>query len=182
MNRQIRPSVLAMAVACSLALACSKESATPTGLSPVDKVLASRSDEGLIRGNGQAGAMASAMACATHVNVANSGVFGPAGGTLTFGTSRLIIPPGALRDTVTISATVPDGDASRVEFQPHGLEFFKAAGLQLDVTGCAVSDVPDVVYLSETGEIVERIPAVYDPRWHTIAASIWHFSGYAIAF
>ena len=70
------------------------------------------------------------------------------------------------------------------EFEPHGLQFAKPAGLQLDTAGCSVDDqvAPNVVYLSETGEILETIEAVYDPRWHTIAATIWHFSGYAIAF
>ncbi|MEO5868727.1 MAG: hypothetical protein ABIT91_02630 [Gemmatimonadaceae bacterium] len=141
--------------------------------------MASRDGNGIARKSEHSNAT-----CATRVSASNSGVFGPAGGTLAFGTSRLIIPPGALRDTVTISATISDGNANRVELEPHGLVFFKAAGLQLDTAGCDMADgpAPNVVYLSETGEIIETIEAVYDPRWHTIAASIWHFSGYAIAF
>ncbi len=171
--------MLAMAVACTLAAACGNEAATATGFTSPLTATSSRSGSSIARGSER-----SSATCSTRITASNSGVFGPAGGTLTFGTSRLIIPPGALSDTVTISATIPDGDAARVELQPHGLEFAKAAGLQIDTMGCAVDDgvAPNVVYLSESGEVMETIEAVYDPRWHTIAASIWHFSGYAIAF
>lgn len=178
-THKIRPSALPLALACSFALACANESATPTGL--VSPPVASLSRSGIEAKDRE---RSSKTSCTTRLTAVDSGVFGPAGGTLAFGTSRLIIPPGALRDTVTISATIPAGDANRVELRPHGLVFFKAAGLQLDVAGCAMDDevAPNVVYLSETGEVLETIYAVYDPRWHTIAASIWHFSGYAIAF
>lgn len=122
--------------------------------------------------------------CATHVTVSGAGVFGPAGGTLIFGTSRLIIPGGALADTVTITATSLGGEWSRVELQPHGLQFAKPAGLLLDTSGCAIDaqNAPDIVYLNEFGEVIEVIKAIFDPRWQTIAAPIAHFSGYAIAF
>lgn len=125
-----------------------------------------------------------AASCSPHGGVQSSGVFGPAGGTLFFGGSRLIIPGGALRDTVTISATIPEGSSSRVEFAPSGLRFYKPAGLILSTAGCVLADpnVPNVVYLSEDGDILEIIAAVFDPHWKTIAAPIQHFSGYAIAF
>ena len=170
--------VVAIALACSIVTACSGESSQQNAPTSPHPTSASR-DAIAPKGKG----VSSATLCATHINSVNSGVFGPSGGTLTFGTSRLIIPGGALRDTVTITATIPNGDVSRVEFQPHGLQFAKAAGLQLDTDGCAIDEqAPNVVYLSETGEVLETIDAVYDPRWHTIAATIWHFSGYAIAF
>lgn len=122
--------------------------------------------------------------CAPRLAVSNAGIFGAKGGTLIFGASRLIIPGGALRSPVLITATVPANAPSRVEFQPEGLQFFKAAGLQLDASGCNIGGggVPNVVYLSPTGVVLETIQAVYDPVWHTIAAPISHFSGYAIAF
>jgi hypothetical protein len=114
----------------------------------------------------------------------NSGVFGPAGGTLVFGNSRLVIPGGALHDTVTISATIPADSSSTVEFQPHGLQFSKPAGLILSGADCSLPEgvVPSVVYLGSAGEVLEVIDAIYDPHWKTAAAPIGHFSGYAIAF
>jgi hypothetical protein len=122
--------------------------------------------------------------CSPHGAVSASGVFGPAGGTLLFGNSRLIIPGGALRDTVTISATIPEGRSSSVEFAPHGLQFMKSAGLVLSAASCELANplAPAVVYLAPDGTVLEYIEAVYDPRWRTIAAPIDHFSGYAIAF
>lgn len=167
--------------------ACAGDAAT---VSPLSAPATNSQDigflkRGLTKPNANAAERAFAgTACATHITSTDSGVFGPAGGTLVFGTSRLIIPGGALKDTVTISATSLGGETSRVEFQPHGLEFAKSAGLLLDTSGCAIDEqnAPNVVYLSESGEILEFIRAVFDPHWHTFAAPIDHFSGYAIAF
>ncbi|MEO8623292.1 MAG: hypothetical protein ABI625_19605 [bacterium] len=174
--------VACLAATLATALACGGDQASQSPLAPVGGSSALRG--GIASARGNSGQSYHATTCSTQKTVNASGVFGPAGGTLTFGSSRLIIPGGALQDTVTISATIPDGDESHVEFQPHGLQFAKPAGLLLGVEGCAIDEsaVPDVVYLSESGEILELIPAVYDPHWHTFAASIWHFSGYAIAF
>jgi hypothetical protein len=124
------------------------------------------------------------VACKASRVAARSGVFGPAGGTLVFGESRLIIPGGALRDTVTITATPLDDGTSTVQFQPQGLRFYKPAGLVLDAADCLLPDdgAPSIVYLGDAGEVLETIPARYDPHWKAVAAPIVHFSGYAIAF
>lgn len=106
---------------------------------------------------------------------------GPSGGELDIGPHRLIIPPGALLQTTEISGTVrEDTPTPTVDFQPHGLQFKKPAGLILDASNC--TDVPDVVYLNEIDGPSDPILAVYSNWWHTIAAPINHFSGYAVAF
>lgn len=166
--------------------ACAGDAGT---VSPLSAPASSSQDLGFLK-RGFAKPLANAerafsgTTCATHVTVSGSGVFGPAGGTLVFGTSRLIIPGGALTDTVTITATSLGGEWNRVELQPHGLQFAKSAGLLLDTSGCAIDaqHAPDVVYLDEFGAVIEVIWAIFDPRWQTIAAPINHFSGYAIAF
>jgi len=172
-GRHLASLLLTAAVSATLA-GCAGDQASP--IAPI------RASE--LRGQVPLARAANARGCQTQIASTDVGVFGPQGGTLTFGTSSLIIPAGALLDTVTISATIPDGDASRVEFRPQGLQFQKPAGLLLDTSGCTYDSTvaPSVVYLSETGEILEVIPAVYDPHWRTIAAPIAHFSGYAIAF
>ncbi len=174
-GRNFASLLLTTTVCCSVLVGC----AASDMASPLAPATPSQ-----LRGQFPLARIANARGCQTHVASTDSGVFGPQGGTLTFGTSLLIIPAGALQDTVTISATVPEGDASRVEFRPQGLQFMKPAGLLLDTSGCSYGDTvaPSVVYLSESGAILETIPAVYDPHWHTIAAPIQHFSGYAIAF
>jgi hypothetical protein len=124
------------------------------------------------------------VACKASRVVVEAGVFGPAGGTLIFGDSRLIIPGGALHDTVTITATRLNDGTSTVQFHPEGLHFYKPAGLVLDGANCMLPDdgAPSIVYLGDHGEVLETIPARYDPHWKSVAAPIVHFSGYAIAF
>ena len=184
-GKHIVPSLLAATLACGVLQACAGDTASLSPLAPSS----ASSDRGGDQADNDSDDEDSdrkfmPAKCETRRTARAFGVFGPQGGTLLFGTSRLIIPAGALRDTVTISATIPDSDNSRVEFRPSGLRFAKAAGLLLDTSGCSLDGklAPDVVYLSESGEVLETIPATYNPRWKTIAAAIWHFSGYAIAF
>ena len=122
--------------------------------------------------------------CDVRDPIVSSGVFGPAGGTLIIGASRLIIPGGALRDTVTITGTARGDSTSTVDFAPDGLRFNKPAGLVLDGTGCDLdeSSAPSVVNIAADGTILETLEATYDPHWKAVAAPIEHFSGYAIAF
>ena len=181
-ERKFVLSLLAATLAGGGLLACGGDPASPSPLAPASAASSDRRGDETEREN--SGRSFHATNCETRRTANGSGVFGPQGGTLIFGTSRLIIPGGALRDTVTITATIPDGDNRRVEFRPQGLQFAKPAGLLLDTSGCSMDGplAPNVVYLSESGEVLETIPAIYDPHWHTIAAPIWHFSGYAIAF
>ena len=179
-GRKVVPIAVAT-LACATLLACGAERAPGIALTAPGSAASSRDADSDTEDSPERAFHATTCKSTRLAN--GSGVFGPGGGTLVFGTSRLIIPGGALRDTVTISATIPDGNANRVEFRPTGLRFAKAAGLLLDTSGCDITTpAPNVVYLSESGAVLETIVAVYDPHWHTIAAAIWHFSGYAIAF
>lgn len=183
MIKLVRSALAAMLVVIA-PLACSGDD-TSSPLAPPDlsSRAASPAKLGFAGPRGKSGKVFKPTVCSTQTVANGSGVFGPGGGTLVFGTSSLIIPGGALRDTVTISAIVVDTTTSRVELLPHGLQFEKPVGLLLDTSGCVINETaPTVVYLSESGEILETIPAVYDPHWKTIAAPLNHFSGYAIAF
>jgi len=189
---------LAFTLAAVTLAACGRDAAAPaitgvTGIAAPTSSSASSRDRELLRPwQREAGGMTAgnwqqvfkASTCAPHGASQASGRFGPGGGTLLFGNSRLIIPGGALRDTVTISAVIPEGTSTNVEFAPHGLQFAKPAGLILSTESCEISNplAPSVVYLSPDGDVLEYIQAVFDPHWKTIAAPIDHFSGYAIAF
>lgn len=183
-GKHIVPSLLAATLACGVLQACAGDSASLSPLAPSSASSHRGGDDVGNDSDDDSDRKFIPAKCETRRTARAFGVFGPQGGTLLFGTSRLIIPAGALRDTVTISATIPDSDNSRVEFRPSGLRFAKAAGLLLDTSGCSLDGklAPDVVYLSESGAVLETITATYSPRWKTIAAAIWHFSGYAIAF
>src|SRR6202011_4926558 len=98
------------------------------------------------RGNAY-GRPAQPVVCTDRKAAVESGVFGPSGGTLIFGDSRLIIPGGALREDVTITATTIGGSSSQVNFEPHGLRFQKPVGLALGSAGCAIPEdaMPNIV-------------------------------------
>jgi hypothetical protein len=126
--------------------------------------------------NGQGGL----LGCTPRDAQYGTAAIGPSGGELDVGPNRLIIPPGALTETVQISGTTPDDGTPAIFFEPHGLQFNKSAGLIMDVTNCL--DVPPVIYINEIGVLSDPIPAVYSTWWHTVAAPIDHFSGYLVGF
>jgi hypothetical protein len=120
--------------------------------------------------------------CDPRPALVSRGVFGPAGGTLVIGGSRLLIPAGALSVTVPIEASTPGDSTSEVDFKPHGLKFAKAATLVLQGDGCNVGELPPrIVYIGPNGGVQQTIPATRD-AYNNVIAPIAHFSGYAIAF
>lgn len=123
---------------------------------------------------------AACVAATTPVTAAR--VFDRRGGTLHFGESRLVIPPGALHEPVRISATTRGDAAATVDFQPEGLRFHRPAVLALDATGCNLpaNAASAVVYIGADGEVLETIAATFNWRWREVVAPIVHFSGYAI--
>lgn len=109
---------------------------------------------------------------------------GTAGGVLTFGKSSLTIPKGALSTTTQISATITLGSSVTVDFQPHGLQFAKAATIKADFTGCTVpSSSPglNVYYLTSTGGIAQSMPSAKASST-VVQALTDHFSGYAVSW
>jgi hypothetical protein len=131
----------------------------------------------------QAGGNNQVAQCDPRPALATRGIFGPAGGTLVIGGSRLIIPAGALSVSVPIEATTPGGSTSEVDFKPHGLKFSKSATLVLEAGGCNISDnvPPHILYIGPNGTVQQTISATRDAQ-DNIVAPIAHFSGYAIAF
>jgi hypothetical protein len=108
-------------------------------------------------------------------------VIGPDGGTLRLGPNALFVPPGALAEPVTISATVADTVAA-ITFEPEGLQFSRPVIVELDTRGCAVSDEqhPVLLYLDDDGEARETIRGYLDERKQRFYAPVVHFSVYAI--
>ena len=103
---------------------------------------------------------------------------------LAVGKSRLIVPAGALDDTVTITATRLGDGTSTIRFEPEGLRFRKRVRLVLSGANCALprEGTASIVYLGPDGSILETLPGDFNPDRKTVAAAIEHFSGYAIAF
>jgi hypothetical protein len=122
------------------------------------------------------------LACAHGTAATASATIGPAGGRIAVDGNVLLIPGGALEEEVVITATVPADDIAAVEFAPSGLRFRKPASMVLSAEGCeAPASAPAAAYLDDSGTIIERIDAVWHPRWKALVAPITHFSSYAIA-
>jgi hypothetical protein len=118
------------------------------------------------------------LQCSVATTLTGSAVIGPNGGVLDVGPHRLIVPPGALTTTRTLSATVPAGNSIQIQFAPEGLHFQKPAGLILDASSCG--SVPNAVYIDEIGGENEHLTAIFSNWWHVIAVPLDHFSLYAI--
>lgn len=111
------------------------------------------------------------VACERRDVAADSALIGPSGGTLRVGANELVVPPGALIETVMLRGDVPADTVASIRLFPEGLEFRKPAGLVLDTEGCAdPGSAPKVLYLDEAGNVLEEIDAYYSPWWHRVAA------------
>jgi hypothetical protein len=121
---------------------------------------------------------------ADSVAKTGSNTIGVLGGTVVFGNNTLIVPPGALLQRTTITATeAGDGHVS-AQFQPEGLHFILPAVLTLSYSQCATAPSPSaqIVYLqSLLGELLDILPTKLDLGLKSISAPIWHFSVYAVA-
>lgn len=118
------------------------------------------------------------LTCAIDTALHGTATIGSQGGILYVGRNMLIVPAGALTQTVRMSGTVDAGNSFKITFEPHGLQFKKPAGLVLDATSC--DSAPNIVYLDEQGGIAERITAIFSNWWHRVAAPLDHFSVYML--
>ena len=122
------------------------------------------------------------VCAADTVAVSDTATIGLLGGTINFGPHSLMIPPGALLQPTTITATMPaDGHLTAV-LQPEGLRFLVPATLTLGYGQCnpQPSNSLSVVYLNgPLGQILEWLPSILHLDSHTVSALIGHFSVYA---
>ncbi len=123
------------------------------------------------------------LACDTHDSASASATLGPAGGTIQVGGDRLVVPGGALTTSTLITATIPADTLADIHFAPHGLHFNKPVILVLSTTGCNVGSASPsyVVYLDNSGNVLETLDATFNGGSHTVTTRIHHFSSYAIA-
>ena len=108
---------------------------------------------------------------------------GKSGGTLKFGKSELKIPSGALSADTQISATITFGAGVDVDFQPHGLQFAKAAELKVDWTGCtAPAGSPiNMYYTDAAGYITQVMPSAKSSATQSRMLTD-HFSGFTVSW
>ena len=125
------------------------------------------------------------LSCKPMPAATATATIGPAGGTINVGPHSLVIPPGALEEAVTITATAPSDSVNRVEFQPQGVEFEKAAALTMSYANCNLlgSLVPkQIVYTDNALDILEYLLS-FDDLWKKqVTGQLHHFSSYAVAW
>ncbi len=123
------------------------------------------------------------LVCSAHDSASVSVWVGTSGASIQVGNDRLIIPGGALSDSVLITATVPADTLADIHFEPHGLQFSKAVVLVLSASGCDLGEQTPghVDYLDNDGHVLETLDGTFNGGSHTVTTKIHHFSSYAIA-
>ena len=123
------------------------------------------------------------LPCAVTTDQWNTANIGPNGGRLNVGPHSLVIPRGALTRQTQISAHAVRGNHVRVEFSPSGLQFSTPATLTLSYGVCAPKNKPvQVVYLKDDQHVSETEPSKDSRLTKSVAATIKHFSSYAVAY
>jgi hypothetical protein len=123
------------------------------------------------------------LTCSTQPYAQTTVVVGPAGGTITVGAHKLVIPAGALSARVTITAEQVSGTVNSVRFKPDGLQFAKPATLTLSYGNCLLSPLrKQVVYTDERLRILDVMSSLDLWPSKSVSGVINHFSRYAVAY
>ena len=121
---------------------------------------------------------------------------GPEGGELEVGRNWLVIPQGALRDPVSISAVAPSDTVAMVRFRPEGLRFLSTALLVLTYDNCRIPRpaTPRIALVTDSYRVIEFLTSEaaspsdhWLPKGHQeghrrVVGELHHFSNYAVAW
>ncbi len=116
---------------------------------------------------------------------AESELFGPEGGTIDAGRARLVVPRGALTDTVTITMQVIGDTVRAVRLLPQGLVFQQPAYLELSYGDCQTTGNAGTKRIAYTGDawtILEYEQSWDDAKLKRVTGALNHFSNYAVAW
>ncbi len=121
---------------------------------------------------------------------------GPEGGELEVGRNWLVIPQGALRDPVSITAVAPSDTVAMVRFRPEGLRFLSTALLVLTYDNCRIPRLatPRIALVTDSYRVIEflpseaaspsdhRLPKGHQEGHRRVVGELQHFSNYAVAW
>lgn len=119
---------------------------------------------------------------------------GPEGGEIEVGRNWLVVPRGALRQRVSITAVAPSDTVAMVRFRPEGLRFEATALLVATYDNCRVPKTvtPRLALLSNLFAVVEFLTpgdSLLPPRFEKghkghrrVVGQLHHFSNYAVAW
>lgn len=125
----------------------------------------------------------SLLTCKSQGYESTTATVGPDGGTIEVGNHQLVIPRGALKSDVRITAEQLAGNVNSVRFSPEGLQFARSAELTLSYDNClVVLPTKQIVYTSDLLKLLEVLKSKDDWRSKTVTAPLDHFSRYAVAY
>ncbi len=120
---------------------------------------------------------------------------GPDGGEIEVGSNWLIVPRGALRAAVSITAVAPSDTVAMIRFQPAGLRFQATALLVATYDNCRVPKAvtPRIALVSNAFAVIEFLASgesMLSPRFQQghkgshrrVVGQLQHFSNYAVAW
>ncbi len=120
---------------------------------------------------------------------------GPKGGVLEVRHNWLLVPQGALKDNVSITAVAPSDTVALIRLQPEGLRFQKTAFLVATYDNCRIRKgvTPRIAHVTDALAVIEYLPSgdysFGDPRlkkvhnWRRrVVGELQHFSNYAVAW
>jgi hypothetical protein len=174
---QYNKAVSAALIASTLAVFACSDSAPLAPQQSADSAMVAFS-------NGSTLSSAGGLAhCAVNGVSTAARMIGPKGGTVKIGKHRLVIPRGALRDEVLITATTVAGQVNQITFGPHGLQFAVPARLEMRYDNCNVpTGEVRIAYVGGGGVILYYVPSDDNGPKRKVVGSIDHFSDYAVAW
>jgi hypothetical protein len=121
---------------------------------------------------------------------------GPEGGALEVGRNWLVVPPGALREPVSITAVAPSDTVAVVRFQPAGLRFVRPAQLVVTYDNCRIPRpaTPRIALVTASLHVIEylrswaaspsdrTLPKGHIGGHRRVVGELPHFSNYAVAW
>ncbi|MEO8636198.1 MAG: hypothetical protein ABI587_13065 [Gemmatimonadales bacterium] len=125
------------------------------------------------------------LACRPQPYAITRQTVGSAGGTIRVGGHTLVIPSGALRQPVLITAEAPGDAVASVRFQPEGLQFARSARLTLDYSACPGARLQlgkHIAYTTENLRILNLLLSLDDILGMRVSGNLDHFSRYAVAW
>jgi hypothetical protein len=122
-------------------------------------------------------------------------IVGPQGGEIEVGRNWLIVPRGALREPVSITAVAPSDTMAVIRFRPEGLRFQATALLVATYDNCRVPKavtlrIALVTNLFRVMEFLAPGDSLLPPRFEKghkgghrrVVGQLHHFSNYAVAW
>jgi hypothetical protein len=119
---------------------------------------------------------------------------GPEGGEIEVGRNWLIVPRGALRERVSITAVAPSDTVAMIRFRPEGLRFLATALLVAAYDNCRIPKgvTPRIALVTNLFAVIEFLAPGESmlPKWFAkkgkghrrVVGQLQHFSNYAVAW